>query len=403
MVSAYQYREGLVFGTPFTGIDAVWKALANRPFLKASQCNLVEKNGQYRGLYASRGFPGWQPRDITTMPLEAFCDCHVLICSPPRQQYTTQGPAATGPLLRLADIVAELHRRKVLLAAVVEGSPGLLRRHSGRISFFEKFQRTFAAANPAWVPFATWVLDAKDFGLPISQKRLFAVSCPRVVHDIIAGMTFESEDVVFPLVPPTVAKPCLLRDFLDTDFARSLPNSGQEKRNFLAWKAKFESEVDSRGLAAVAAVDVSRHPRHRRAGELSWNSLPSLTTANYNIAVFSKEWCGLLTQEERARCMGFDIAELSPFLSPRQITVGLGNSTAVNVIGAVLESVADGLSVFFDVMAAEMRSSPEPPLKRRREEDAEEERLRSLEAVQPQHTCVMFRPARRLVAVLDAD
>ena len=364
-------QGGFVYGTPFTGIDAVGAALKERPHLRAVQTNLLEFMPCYADLYKARGFNDWKPVDVMDFPASSLDDCHVLCASPPCQPFSSQGhqhgsdDVRTLPFWKVIEFAVELHRRRTLLAIILENSPGCFHKKNGSV-FFDDFQAAFLEALPDWTPFVPWFMDAKDYEVPVSRNRMIAVSSPRLVRDVLKNPIDVTEEIAYicPFAKPVPTGRRLLSECLDLDIQRKMPRSQKQLSNYRAWKEVFRKEfADGRGPNSCAVVDVSRHPDKGFRANLTWDRLPSPTTGNCNMIVLSQSGDGLLTVAERARCMGFDYTKLKPYLSDRQIMKGVGNAIAVPVIGAVIDSVSEALSRFFTIVKASLPRAPRDPEK----------------------------------------
>ncbi len=124
------------------------------------------------------------------------------------------------------------------------------------------------------------------------------------------------------------------------------------KDNAAAWREKFKELLQNNPEVRVATVDLTRHPDHKFKAYMTPDLMMSCTTKNHYMAVYGTSRYAppegrFITVEERAKCMGFCIDEFKHlFKDQRSLVHALGNSIAVPLAGAILDTVVGKLGIF---------------------------------------------------------
>ena len=345
----------LRFAHPFTGIDAVGRVLELKRWPGLTN-NVAENDKVLTSWLRSRFGPAWMPRDFSAIPMAEFEDADAVIMGPPCQPFSRLGSQLgmsdprSALFLQGIDLCEELHKRGDLKLVVIENSPKILERMPDGRTPFDKIQEYWGSKMPAWLPLKPWVLDAWDHATGMSRSRVFLLSTPEVFKRVFNrnAASGDCNDLGFP---PPASAPTRTRlvdqlDYTAEELCVGKIKGPVMKANYKHWKKVWRAKVtDQPGAFATGAVDLCRNVTKKFNTYLTMDAIPSPTRSNYSIVVFGTGAEGkvgmngrMVTNEERARVVGFDYAELRAHMTPRQVSAALGNSIAINVLAAVMES-----------------------------------------------------------------
>ena len=374
----------LTIAVPFTGLDVV-KRVADVYGLPLTLNNVIELNPHLSPyLSALHGRP-IKPKDIKTeLSKGNVQSADGVVMGPPCTGFTRIGSGSgwscedSQLMITAIDFAAELANdtRDIRLKfIVIENSPAVTQRgkDGSPPPIVDMNKRVEEKFKGKWMPLKPIPMNAHDYEHGLDRLRVFCVSFPKLFRDILDRAP--GCPLPVPMPQPRQNKVSLydvLDDFNPADEITKPSayfNTVKMVKKYHTWKKAY-AKVQA---GTVAATDMSRDPKHTFNAKFTVDRCPSLTTRNYQIVVFGKsalqdplkvsEHGKLLGVCERARLLGYEYADIQPFMSKCQAIKALGNGIAVNVMADLLKIIGSYVGDVIRIGMAKTVHIPDPDVR----------------------------------------